>query len=120
GVQTCGSTDLNLYATNTIKFIDSSLAAVNANLKDYGEEMNTFRKENKVFDVSMEMTEISNKLKELESQKEVEITKLNYLDALETYLRTKTDYTRIAAPSSVGIEEANIMSSVSKITALAI
>ena len=72
----------NLYATNTIKFIDSSLAAVNANLKDYGEEMNTFRKENKVFDVSMEMTEISNKLKDLESQKEVEITKLNYLYAL--------------------------------------
>src|SRR5690606_10589156 len=110
----------NLYATNTIKFIDSSLAAVNTNLKDFGDEMNSFRRENKVFDVSTEMTEVSNKLRELESQKEAEQTKLNYLDALETYLRTKTDYTGIAAPSSVGIQESNIMSSVSKITALAI
>src|SRR5690606_1059394 len=85
-----------------------------------GEEMNSFRKENKVFDVSSEMSEVSDKLKELEYQKEAETMKLNYLDALETYLRTKTDYTRIAAPSSVGIQESNIMNSVSKITALAI
>src|SRR5690554_4842695 len=110
----------NLYASNTIKFIDSSLAAVSDNLKDFGEEMNSFRKENKVFDVSTEMTDVSNKLRELESQKEAEETKINYLDALETYLRTKTDYTGIAAPTSVGITEGNIMSSVSKITALAI
>ncbi|MCB0445721.1 MAG: sugar transporter, partial [Gelidibacter sp.] len=110
----------NLYATNTIKFIDSSLAAVNDNLKDVTDEMNTFRKKNKVFDVSDEMQQISEKLKELDVSKEAEQTKLNYLNALENYLRTKTDYTKIAAPTSVGIEEANIVSGVSKITALAI
>ena len=110
----------NLYATNTIKFIDSSLAAVNDNLKDVSKEMNDFRKKNKVFNVSSEMTEISTRLKEYEKQKETEQSKLNYLDRLEDYLLTKSDYTKIAAPTSVGIMEGNILRSVSKITGLAI
>src|SRR5690606_5909134 len=110
----------NLYATNTIRFIDSSLAAVNDDLKNVTDEMNDFRKQNKVFDVSEEMLQVSTKLKELDFKREEEQTKLNYLVSLENYLRTKTDYTNIAAPTSVGIMEGNILTSVSKITALAI
>ena len=110
----------NLYATNTIKFIDSTLNAVNDNLKNVTDAMNRFRKQNKVFDVSAELLEVSAKLKSYESQKDLEQDKLNYLNALENYLRTKTDYTKIAAPSSVGIDESNISNSVSKIIALSI
>lgn len=110
----------NLYATNTIKFIDSSLAAVNTNLKDVTDEMNQFRQKNKVFNVDAEMQDISSRLKDFETQKEEERTKINYLNRLENYLLTKTDYTNIAAPTSVGISEANILNSVSKITSLAI
>ena len=110
----------NQYATNTIKFIDSSLNAVNLNLKDVTNEMNTFRKEKKVFDVSEEMNQISSRLREFEANKEGELTKINYLNSLENYLQTKTDYTNIAAPTSVGISEGNVLASVGKITALAI
>ncbi|MEO8773225.1 MAG: hypothetical protein ABI371_02740 [Gelidibacter sp.] len=110
----------NLYATNTIKFIDSSLNSVNDNLKDVTDEMNKFRKENKLFDITEEMNIVSGKLRALDLIREEERTKLNYLNALENYLRTKTDYTQIAAPTSVGINESNILSSVAKITALAI
>src|SRR5690606_38195071 len=77
----------NLYATNTIKFIDSSLAAVNTNLKDVTDEMNQFRKENKLFDVTEEMTVVSEKLRALDLSREEERTKLNYLNSLENYLR---------------------------------
>ncbi|MCH7525347.1 MAG: sugar transporter, partial [Bacteroidetes bacterium] len=110
----------NLYATNTIKFIDSSLAAVNLNLIDVSDEMNRFRKENKVFDVNDELIKVSGKLKAFDLKKEGEQSKLDYLNSLETYLRTKTNYTKIAAPTSVGINERNILSSVGKIIALAI
>lgn len=110
----------NLYATNTIKFIDSSLNAVNANLKEVTDEMNDFRKSNKVFDVEEEITQKSEQLKEFDKEKLVEQSKLNYLNTLENYLRTKTDYSQIAAPSSVGIDEANILSSVSRIIALSV
>ncbi len=108
----------NLYATNTIKFIDSSLGAVNNDLKAVTDEMNTFRKTNKVFNVEAEIGQISDQLKEYDQGKLTEQSKLNYLNTLENYLRTKNDYTQIAAPSSVGIEEVNILSGVSKIIAL--
>ncbi|MCB0470511.1 MAG: sugar transporter, partial [Flavobacteriaceae bacterium] len=76
----------NLYATNTIKFIDSTLSTVNNDLKAVTDEMNNFRKNNKVFDVSAEMQQVSERLKNYERDKEQENIKLNYLDALETYL----------------------------------
>src|SRR5690606_21259934 len=79
-----------------------------------------FRKENKLFDVTEEMNIVSTKLRALDLNREEERTKLNYLNSLENYLRTKTDYTQIAAPTSVGINEGNILASVGKITALAI
>src|SRR5690606_22400264 len=63
---------------------------------------------------------VSEKLRTFDLSREEEQSKLNYLNSLETYLRTKTDYTKIAAPTSVGISESNILSSVAKITALAI
>src|SRR5690606_6031596 len=77
----------NLYATNTIRFIDSSLNAVNDNLKDVTDEMNKFRKENKLFDVTEEMNIVSTKLRALDLSREEERTKLNYLNSLENYLR---------------------------------
>jgi uncharacterized protein involved in exopolysaccharide biosynthesis len=109
----------NLYATNTIKFIDSSLAAVNSSLQDVTGEMNEFRKKNKIFDVTDEIAQISDQLRGYDVIKEQEEQKLNYLVNLETYLNTKTDYSDIAAPTSVGIDEGNIINSVSKIIGLA-
>lgn len=110
----------NQYATNTIKFIDSSLSIVNTELKAITDTMNAFRKQTKMFNVDEELLQISEKINELELREEENQSKLQYLDILADYLRTKTDYTKIAAPTSVGIEEINIASSVSKITALAI
>ena len=110
----------NLYATNTIKFIDSSLNIVGDTLKAANYTMNAFRKKKKVFDVSNELEQVSKKLSELDSKKEASKSKLQYLNILEDYLRTKTDYTKIAAPTSVGIEENNVTASVSKIIVLSI
>ena len=110
----------NLYATNTIKFIDSSLGNVNEDLKLVTDEMNNFRKNNKVFDVEEEMLQISNQLRVYEQEQLQEESKLNYLNSLENYLRTKTDYTQIAAPSSAGITESNILLSCMCILALSV
>ncbi len=93
----------NLYATNTIKFIDSSLAGVNNNLKDFNDEMNDFRRKNKVFDVTDEIAQTSGQLRGYAISKEEEELKLNYLDNLENYISTKTDFTEITAPTVFGI-----------------
>ncbi|GAA4943078.1 tyrosine-protein kinase domain-containing protein [Algibacter agarivorans] len=110
----------NIYATNTIKFIDSSLSIVNTDLESVTETMNAFRKQNKVFNLDEELLQVSDRIRELELEIEGEQSKLQYLDILQDYLKTKTDYTKIAAPTSAGIEEGNIVNSVSKITRLAI
>ena len=110
----------NLYATNTIKFIDSSLGAVDTSLKAVTDEMNDFRKTNKVFNVEEEISQISDQLKTYEQEKLLEESKLNYLNTLQNYLITKTDYTKLAAPTSVGIEENNILSGVSRIIGLSV
>ncbi|WP_400077966.1 hypothetical protein [Winogradskyella sp. R77965] len=108
----------NLYATNTIKFIDSSLAGVNNNLQEYTDEMNTFRRKNKVFDITEEIAQISDQLREYGISKEQQELKLNYLDNLEKYINTKTDFTEINAPTVFGITEINILNSISKIIEL--
>lgn len=110
----------NLYATNTIAFIDSSLGKVDEDLKDVNQQMNDFRSSNKVFDVSEEILTISNRLKEYEVNRESERIKINYLNSLETYLQNNTDYTKIVAPTSVGIEEVGLLSSIGTLTNLAI
>jgi tyrosine-protein kinase Etk/Wzc len=110
----------NQFATNTIRFIDSSLNSVNADLSDVIQQMNEFRRNNQVFNVDDEINFKVERMKNLDLQYEEEKLKLEYLNSLEDYLNNKTDYTKIAAPSSVGIMEPNITSSVSKITELAI
>ena len=108
----------NLFATNTIKFIDSSLTSVDLNIKDVSQEMDSFRKKNKIINVEDDMQKISDNLQDFQKQQEEINVKLNYLNSLETYLKTKSDYSGIAAPTSVGISEMNIIGSVGRIIAL--
>ena len=109
----------NLYATNTIDFIDSTLNSVSDNLKAVNDELDDFRKANKVFNVSEEMVNINERLRTYELQRDNEQIKLNYLENLETYLKNKSDYTKIAAPTSVGIDEGGLLNSINRIIRLA-
>ncbi len=110
----------NLYATNTIKFINDRMDIVGEDLKKVEDELNKFRSENKVFNIDDESGRVSEQLKEFEALESDLSNKIAYLNSLQTYLETKTDYTQIAAPSSVGIEEANIVGSVQRIMDLSI
>jgi tyrosine-protein kinase Etk/Wzc len=110
----------NLYATNTIKFIDSTMSNVSKELKAVENEMNSFRAQNKIFDIDEESGRVSERLREYEVNKTEINSKIDYLSSLQTYLETKTDYTNIAAPTSVGIEEASIVASVQRIIDLSI
>lgn len=110
----------NIYATNTIKFIDSSLSKVNELLKSNTLEMSDFRNRNKVFDISEELTTLAESLKDYDKSEEIEQSKLSYLNSLEDYLLTQTDYTKIVAPSSVGVEIGSVNAIIGNIIQLAI
>ncbi|GGZ81103.1 GumC family protein [Algibacter mikhailovii] len=108
----------NAYATNTINFIDSTLTSVDLSIKDMSQKMDSFRRQNDIIDVEADMEKISTSLQVSQTQQEEIRMKLNYLNSLEVYLKTESDYSGIAAPTSVGIEEGNIITSVSRIITL--
>ena len=109
----------NLFATKTIRFIDSSLAVQAAELKRVEDELNDFRNQNSVLDISSESSDLSGKLSTLDVQKEEIRRQLTYYDNLEEYLQSRNDYSNVPAPSVAGISEGNIASGVSKIIQLA-
>ena len=109
----------NLFATKTIKFIDSSLAQKSAELTSVEDELNQFKDRNAIFNLESEGTNISAKLNELDVRKEAVNRELNYYNTLEEYLTTHSDYRNVPAPSVAGISEASVVSGVGKIVALA-
>lgn len=109
----------NLFATKTIRFIDSSLANKVKELKDVEAELNEFRDKNAIFDLDAEGQLLSTKINTSDVQKEAIDRQLNYFKVLENYLLTHNDYREIPAPSVAGISEGSIVVSVGKIIVLA-
>lgn len=109
----------NLFATKTIKFIDSSLAQKSAELSTVEDELNTFKNKHSILDLEREGAEISSKLSELDVRREMINRELEYYDILEQYLITRSDYRDVPAPSVAGISESSIVTGVGKIVTLA-
>lgn len=109
----------NLFATKTIRFIDSSLTEKSTELSMVEDELNQFKNKNAIFDLQTEGSEISSKLSELDLRKEIASRELNYYNTLNEYLTTRTDYRNVPAPSVAGISEASVVSGVGKIVSMA-
>ena len=109
----------NLFATKTIKFIDSSLAIKSEELSTVEDELNKFKNKNAIFNLENEGSEINGKLNELDLRKEAANRELNYYNTLQDYLVNRSDYKNVPAPSVAGISEASVVSGVGKIVALA-
>lgn len=109
----------NLFATKTIRFIDSSLAKKSEELKDVENELNNFRNKNAIVDLETEAAQINSRLNNLDLQKEVLNRELNYYNTLENYLITHADYREVPAPTVAGISESSIVNGVGQIVSLA-
>ncbi|HAT65451.1 MAG TPA: sugar transporter, partial [Flavobacteriaceae bacterium] len=105
----------NLFATKTIRFIDSSLAEQTKELKEVEDELNTFKDQNAIYNLQNEGQKITERLNTLDLQKEAINRELSYYNTLENYLITRTDYRDVPAPSVAGISEASIVRGVSQI-----
>jgi capsular exopolysaccharide synthesis family protein len=109
----------NLFATKTIRFIDSSLSKKSLELKVAEDELNKFKNKSAIFDLALEGNEINDKLNGLDIRKEALDQQLSYYNVLETYLLGRSDYRNVPAPSVSGISEGSITASVAKIVTLA-
>ena len=109
----------NLFAANTIAFIDRELTGVTDSLKTAERDLEQFRAKNQIFDLSSEGGKIYEDMSSFESERMVIARKIGYYELLDTYLKNK-NFTRISSPSAVGIEEPNIISGVSELVAMAV
>lgn len=109
----------NLFATKTIRFIDSSLAEKSIELSLVEDELNDFRRNNVIFDLNVEGAELNEKLNALDLRKEAAARELDYYNTLQEYLVTRSDYRDVPAPSVAGISESSVVAGVGKIVSLA-
>ncbi|MCD0471040.1 polysaccharide biosynthesis tyrosine autokinase [Flavobacterium sp. JAS] len=108
----------NQFATNTIRFIDSTLVAMESQLKQTGNELKTFRKDKNVYEIEGGGAKFSDKIMNFDVERDQVTRKIAYYNSLKAYLNNSVDYSRLPAPSVAGIEDPNVVANVSKLIAL--
>ena len=108
----------NQFATNTIGFIDSTLVAMESQLKQTGNELKSFQKDKNIYEIEGGGAKFSDKIMDFDVEKDQVSRKIAYYNSLKMYLNNSVDYSRLPAPSVAGIEDPNIVASVSKLIAL--
>lgn len=108
----------NQFATNTIRFIDSTLVSMEDQLKATTNELKSFRSGKNIFDIEEGGKKYSEQIFELDLQKDAITRKMAYYNSLKTYLKNSVDYSKLPAPSVAGIEDPNVVVNVSKLISL--
>ena len=108
----------NQFATNTIQFIDSTLVAMEGQLKDTENELKNFSKDKNIFEVELGGAKFTDKISDLDLERDLINRKIGYYNTLKNYLVNSVDYSKLPAPSVAGIDDPNIISNVSKLTSL--
>jgi len=108
----------NQFATNTIRFIDSTLVAMEAQLKETTNELKSFRSGKNIYDIEEGGSKFSGQILEFDVKKDEITRKTAYYNSLRAYLKNSVDYSKLPAPSVAGIEDPNIVVNVSKLIAL--
>lgn len=108
----------NQFATNTIAFIDSTLVAMEGQLKNTENELKDFSKDKNIFEVELGGEKFTDQVSDLDVQRDEINRKLAYYNSLKAYLISSVDFSKLPAPSVAGIDDPNILSNVSKLTSL--
>jgi len=108
----------NQFATNTIRFIDSTLVAMEVQLKETTNELKSFRSGKNIYDIEDGGSKFSGQILEFDVKKDEITRKSAYYNSLKAYLKNSVDYSKLPAPSVAGIEDPNIVMNVSKLISL--
>ena len=108
----------NQFATNTIRFIDSTLVAMESQLKETTNELKSFRQGKNIYDIEGDGAKFSDKVLEFDVQKDEIGRKIAYYNSLKLYLKSSVDYSKLPAPSVAGIDDPNVVVNVSKLISL--
>lgn len=110
----------NLFATKTIKFIDSTLNEKANELEDFEDELNKYKLDNNILDLDSEAKQLKQDLITYDLELKSLNRQIDYLNTLQSYLSNHKTYEDPPAPSIAGIEEGSIVSGVTTIVELSL
>ena len=110
--------DKNQVSENTIRFIDEQLRGIVDSLETAGIRLQNFRSANKVIDLGQEGSFLFQQMEQLQSEKALLDINLRYYNYLLDYIKNKTDFSDIIAPSVVDIQDELLNSLVKKLNEL--
>ncbi|POS02370.1 protein involved in gliding motility EpsB [Flavobacterium croceum DSM 17960] len=110
----------NLFADNTVKFIDTTLTLMEKNLKDANNELKNFNRNKDFIEIEKGGEGIQSEIKELDVLNDEINRKVNYYNTLRNYLLSSNDYSKLPAPAVAGIDDPNIVMNVSNIIDLSV
>jgi len=107
----------NEIASNTVRFIDSQVAGVSDSLKQFENQLQSFRSDNKIYNLDAESSSVFDQLTEVESELRKEEFKRTYYKNLGGYLN-REQYNDLVAPSGIGIDDPILNSLISNLMEL--
>jgi polysaccharide biosynthesis transport protein len=110
----------NLFAENTIAFIDTTLILMETKLKEANDDLKSFSKNNNVLEIEQGGKSFQDQMLNLDIEKDLINRKINYYNTLNGYLQNSKNFTKLPAPSVAGIDDPNILSNVSNLIALSV
>ena len=110
----------NKFAENTINFIDEQMIQMENELKNSGDDLKHFGKNNNIIDIEAGGQTYKQQLMLYDQEKDIVERKISYLNTLKNYLKNSVDFSKLPAPTVAGIEEPNINTNVAKLIALSI
>ncbi len=111
--------DKNSFATNTIRFIDSTLRTLKKDLAQSSKRLEDFQRNKKEFALDNPSEALYNQLLELDQKKSALASQKVYYQTLRSYLENNR-LEDIPSPSIVGIDDPLIVDNTRQLTALAI
>ncbi len=113
-----GLSEKNLIAKRTIEFIDEQLSGITDTLTVIEKDLEDFRSENKVIDLSTQGNAVFQKLQNLELEKSTLKINTDYYEYLLDYVKTDTSGYDVIAPSSIGINDPLLVQLITELSKL--
>lgn len=110
----------NLFAVNTIRFIDSTLMDLEKQLKNSEDDLKKIKSSEDFYKIQSETAGSTEKLTALDEKNESLKRKIEYYDLLKKYLLNNSDYSKLPAPAIAGIDDPNVISKVSELIGLSV
>nr|WP_321451536.1 polysaccharide biosynthesis tyrosine autokinase [uncultured Carboxylicivirga sp.] len=108
----------NQVANNTIRFIESQLIGVGDSLSVAKSVLENFRSRNEMMDVSAQGQMIIDKTQELQVEKNLLQTQLDYFNYLVDYMKGDQDVLNLLPPSAYGVENPMIGQMITELSTL--